>query len=75
MDEILVSKVAQTCSTEREGVASLLDDKAFLKVIDFLLECEKIVSKFNFFSRKYLVFKAGVSEHDSRDAVARVAGK
>ena len=54
---------------------SLLDDKAFLKVIDFILECEKIVSKFNFFSKKYLVLKEGISVHYSIDRVAIIVGK
>ena len=53
----------------------LSEDKNFLKVRDFLLECQKIVSKFNFFSRKYLTFKEGVSAHCSIDGVARIAGK
>ena len=54
---------------------SLLDDKALLKVRYFLLESEKIVSKFKLFSRKDLVFKTGVSAHESTDVIARILGK
>ena len=56
-------------------MVNLLDDKSFLTVRSFFLECEKIAFKFNFFSRKYLVFKTGASSHDSIDGVARVAGR
>ena len=56
-------------------MASLLDDKNLLKVRDVFLECENIFSKFNVFCRKYLVFKEVVSEHDSEDMIARIAGK
>ena len=54
---------------------NLSDNKTFLKVRNFLLECEKIVSKFNFFSRKDSVFKEGVSSHESIDMVDRIAVK
>ena len=56
-------------------MTSLSDDKVFLKLRAFLLECERIDSRFNFFSGKYLVFKADVSTNDSIDRVARISGK
>ena len=57
------------------GCSEFFGDKAFLKDRYFLLECNKIVSKFNLFSRKDLVFKAGVSSHDLTHGVARITGK
>ena len=81
MDEMLDSlwdsgsKVREMCSIGWSGVMSLLDDKDFLKLIDFLLECEKTNSKFNFFSRKYLALKTGVSANNSINGVARTVGK
>ena len=81
MDEMLdsswdsESKIIETCSSGQMDVMILLDDKALLKLRDFLLECEKINSKSNFFSEKYLILKAGVSTNDSIDGVAKIAGK
>ena len=46
-----------------------------MKLRDFLLECEKTISKFNLFSRKYLVSKTFFSGNDSIDGVARIVGK
>ena len=63
------------CSSVRTGVMNLLDNKYFLKTRDFLLECEKINSKSDFFSRKDLVLKAGVSANHSIDGIARIVRK
>ena len=68
-------KVTEKFSSVRAGVTSLSDDKAFLKLRYFMLECEKTKSKSNFFSRKDLVLKAGVSANDSIDEVSRILGK
>ena len=46
-----------------------------MKLIDFFLECDEMNYKFNFFSRKHLVLKVGVSENDSIEGVARISGK
>ena len=54
---------------------SLSDDKASLKLRDFLLECEKRNSKSNLFSRKDLVLKVGVSENHSIYEVVRIVGR
>ena len=81
MDEMLDSswdagsKAVETWSEWREDVINLSDDKDLLKVTRFLIECKKIVSKFNFFSRKDLVFKAGISVNYSIDGAARISVK
>ena len=54
---------------------SLSDDNAFLKVRDFLLDCEKKNYKFNFFSRKESVFKVNVSANGSTYGVAIIVRK
>ena len=63
------------CSTWRAGMIRLSDDKYLLKLRDFFLECQKIISKSNFFSRKYSVLKASVSANYSIDGVLRITGK
>ena len=81
MDEILDSswnsgsKVTETCSSWRVGVARLSHDKALLKLRDWLLEHEKKKSKSNFFSGKYFVLKSSVSTNDSMNGVPRIVGK
>ena len=69
------SKVIEAWSSRRTGMMSLSDDKAFLKLRYFLLECEKINSKSNFFSGKHLVLKAGVSANYAIDGLAKITGK
>ena len=69
------SKVKENYSAGRAGVMSLSDNKAFLILRNFLLDCEKINYKFNLFSRKDLVLKTDVSANDSIDGIARIVGK
>ena len=54
---------------------SLSDNKDFLKLRDFLLNCEKQKSKSNLFSSKDFVLKGGISANDSTDGVATLPGK
>ena len=57
------------------GMTNISDGKSFLKVKDFILTREKTASKFNFFSRKDLVFKAGIYVNYSIDGAARISVK
>ena len=69
------SKVVKRFSQGQACVVRLSDDKVFLKNAYFPVECEKIVSKFTFFSRKDSVFKVCVSAHFLIDGAPTIAGK
>ena len=71
-DEMMCVKEEEIYSNWRAGMMSLSDDNDFLKLRDFIFECEKTDSNF---SRKDLVLKVGFSENNSIDGVSRIVGK
>ena len=66
---------AEVLPIGRAGLLNPFDDKIFLNAEDFLLEDEKIVSRFIFFSKKNRLQRRMISAHDSIDGLDRILVK